>query len=309
MSKLLTVFGATGTQGGSVIRAVLADPTLSQEFKIRGITRDASKPDAQELINQGVDVKEADLDSKESLTAALQGSHTVFLVTVGFSQTQPDQELQHGKNVADVAEAVGVQHLIHSSLLHVTKATNGRLQYVKHFDYKAEAEEYIRSKNVPSTFFLPGYFMSNYVALKMLQKSEDGVYNLAYPVGSEARFPLIDASSDTGKYVVAIIKKRDSLLGKQVLAAAGYYTPRQIVSEFEKVTGKKARFIQIDAETYKGFLPPFMANEMLENHLFIEEPGYYLGKDLDESQKLLADAGLSSTTWGEFLEQNKAAFD
>lgn len=57
MSKLLTVFGATGAQGGSVIRAVLADATLSKEFKIRAITRDASKPAAQALVGQGIEVK------------------------------------------------------------------------------------------------------------------------------------------------------------------------------------------------------------------------------------------------------------
>lgn len=56
MSKLLTVFGATGAQGGSVIRAVLADDVLSKEFKIRGITRDVSKPAAQALAEKGVEV-------------------------------------------------------------------------------------------------------------------------------------------------------------------------------------------------------------------------------------------------------------
>lgn len=57
MSKLITVFGATGNQGGSVIRHILADADLSKEFKIRGITRDVTKPAAQALVNQGVEVK------------------------------------------------------------------------------------------------------------------------------------------------------------------------------------------------------------------------------------------------------------
>ncbi|KAF5003095.1 hypothetical protein FDECE_10330 [Fusarium decemcellulare] len=310
MSKILTVFGATGTQGGSVIRAILAHPTLSQVFKIRGITRDASKPAAQRLINQGIEVKEADLTSKESLTEALRGSHTVFLVTSpDFMAKQADQELQQGRNVADVSETEGVQHLIFSSLVHVTKSTNGRLAHVKHFDYKAETEEYIRSKNIPSTFVLPGYFMTNYIGLKLLQKGEDGTYNLSYPTSSQAKFPLIDASSDMGKYVVAAINNRDSLLGKQILAAANYYTPTEIVSEFTKITGKEARFIPVDAETYKKFLPVVMADEFLENHLLIDEPGYFLGQRLDESHKLLAGEGFTSTSWAEFLKQNKASFD
>lgn len=54
MSKLITVFGATGQQGGSVIRTILLDETLSKDFKIRGISRDTSKPAAQALLKQGV---------------------------------------------------------------------------------------------------------------------------------------------------------------------------------------------------------------------------------------------------------------
>lgn len=56
MSKLLTVFGATGNQGGSVIQAILADPALSKEYKVRGITRDVSKESAKRLASQGVEM-------------------------------------------------------------------------------------------------------------------------------------------------------------------------------------------------------------------------------------------------------------
>lgn len=56
MSKVITIFGATGNQGGSVIDAILADPKLSKEFKIRGITRDTTKKTAQDLVKRGVDV-------------------------------------------------------------------------------------------------------------------------------------------------------------------------------------------------------------------------------------------------------------
>jgi uncharacterized protein YbjT (DUF2867 family) len=54
MSKTITVFGATGNQGGSVIKHILADPQLSTQFKIRAVTRDSAKPAAQELAKKGV---------------------------------------------------------------------------------------------------------------------------------------------------------------------------------------------------------------------------------------------------------------
>ncbi|KAL1858276.1 hypothetical protein Daus18300_010022 [Diaporthe australafricana] len=309
MSKILTVFGATGNQGGSVIEAVVSDSILSKEFKIRGITRDASKPAAQALAAKGVEVVSADMTSKASLAEAVKGSDTVFLVTTpDFMSGGGTQEQLHGKNVADVATEAGVKHLIYSSLLHVTETTNGRLKHVVHFDDKAEVERYIRSKGVPSTFVLPGYFMSNYTALQMIRKGEDGIYNLAYPVSDKAKFPLIDTQSDIGKYVVAAMRNRDAVLGKQILAAADYYTPSRIVSEFQDVTGKAARFVPISAEAYKSFIPGPLADEMLENHVFIEDPGYYAGADLKESLDLLAGVGLKPTSWKEFLDANKAAF-
>ncbi|KAJ8071196.1 hypothetical protein OCU04_001534 [Sclerotinia nivalis] len=302
MSKIFTVFGATGSQGGSVIKYILADSTLSKTFKIRGITRDVSKPAAQALIKQGVEMKAADLSSKASVTEALQGSDTVFLVTNYWESVKYDVEFGQGKNVADAAKELGVQHLIFSSLLHVTELTNSRLSQVPHFDAKADIEEYIRKSGVPASFYLPGYFMTNF--LQMVQKGEDGSLILAYPVGKDAKFPLIDVAEDTGKFAKAIIKNRDQTLGQQILGAENYYTPEQVLAELEAVTGKKTSFMQLSAEQFKGFLPSFMADEMLDTHLFIESPGYYNGTELDESQEILED---KLTTWKDFIT-NSGAF-
>ncbi|KAJ6190684.1 hypothetical protein N7519_000705 [Penicillium mononematosum] len=308
MSKIITVFGATGQQGGSVIRTILQDETLSKEFKIRGVSRDTSKPEAQVLLKQGVELVPADMNSKESLVKAIQGSHSVFLVTTPtWGSAGSDAELVHGKNVADVAKEAGVQHLIFSSLLDVTKESGGRLKHVPHFDQKAHVEEYIRSSGVPATFVLAGYFMNNYTSFGMLRKGDDDVYTLAYPVGKDAQFPLIDIAGDLGKFVAAALKNRSEVLGAQVLAAADYYTPTRILAEYEEVTGRKTRFVQVDTETYKSFMPRSMGEEMLENHLFIESPGYYKGQSLQESHALLEKAGFQATTWKAYLERNKAS--
>ncbi|KAL4785923.1 hypothetical protein BJX76DRAFT_323048 [Aspergillus varians] len=308
MSKLLTVFGATGRQGGSVICTVLADPALSQQFKVRGITRDVSKPDAKALAEKGVEVVSADMTSVSSLVEALTGSHSVFLVTTPTFTENSDLELTQGKNVADAAKKAGVQHLIFSSLLNVTETSGGRLKDVPHFDQKAQVEQYIRSLGLPASFVLPGYFMSNYVSMGMIRRGDDGVYTLAYPVKDDAKFPLIDIDADLGKYVATALKNPAKTQGSQILAATDYYTPTRILKEFEEVTGHKTQYIQVDSETYKGFMPGYLGLEMLENHLFIEEPGYYNGRSLKESQDLLAGAGFKPTTWKEYLQQNKASF-
>lgn len=75
------------------------------------------------------------------------------------------------------------------------------------------------------------------------------------------------------------MKDRSESLGAHILAAADYYTPTRILKEFEEVTGQKARFVQVNFDTYKSFMHGPIAEEMLENHLFIENPGYYNGRD------------------------------
>ena len=251
----------------------------------------------------------------------------MFLVTTpDWGNAGSDAELVHGKNVADAAKETGIQHLIYSSLLNVTETSGGKLTHVPHFDHKAKVEQYIRSIGVPATFVLPGYFMSNYTVFGILRKGDDGVYNLAYPVGRDAQFPLVDIASDmgmiypflyktvkpnkaiyVGKYVAAALKSRSDVLGSQILAAADYYSPSQILAEFEEVTGKKTQFVQVDSDTYKSFIPGPMGEEMLENHLFIENPGYYNGKSLKESNDLLKKHGYQPTSWKEFLEKSKAS--
>src|SRR5213594_4826854 len=70
--KLIAVIGATGQQGGGVLRALQA----RGQFKVRALTRNPDKH--RELAEE---VVEADLDQPETLNAAFEGAHGVFLVT------------------------------------------------------------------------------------------------------------------------------------------------------------------------------------------------------------------------------------
>jgi hypothetical protein len=122
MSKILTVFGATGNQGGSVVNAVLNHPKLSSEYKIRGVTRDTSKPAAQALAQKGVEVVQGDINDKDSLKRIIEGSSAVFAVTNYWEKASKEYEYKQGTSIADTAHEAGVDHLIWSSLPHVTKS-------------------------------------------------------------------------------------------------------------------------------------------------------------------------------------------
>ena len=102
--KVLVVFGATGNQGGSVIKSILEDPKTANEFKIRGVTRDTSKPHAKDLEAKGVETVAADINSKEQIKAVLKGAYAVFAVTNYWEKMDARLEEQQGKNIADAAK-------------------------------------------------------------------------------------------------------------------------------------------------------------------------------------------------------------
>jgi uncharacterized protein YbjT (DUF2867 family) len=147
------------------------------------------------------------MNSRTSLVKALEGTDTLFLVTLPDFVTgaKSGTELEHGKNVADAAKDAAVQHVVFSSLINVTEASKGRLSHVAHFDCKADIEKYIRSQDIPATFIQPGYYMTNFTNLQLLQKGDDGSYTLAGPSdGSKAQLPLFYPDSDMGVFPVLL---------------------------------------------------------------------------------------------------------
>ena len=102
--KILVVFGATGNQGGSVVNSILSDSNTAKEFKIRGITRDPSKPNAKALEAKGVETVAADTNDKSSLLAAFKGAYAVFAVTNYWEKMDAELEVRQGKDIADAAK-------------------------------------------------------------------------------------------------------------------------------------------------------------------------------------------------------------
>lgn len=156
MTNLLVVFGATGQQGSSVISKVLEDAELSKTYKVRGLTRDPHKSDAQGLAKRGVEVVRCDTDDRSSIKAALQGAHTVFAMTVSlYRPGGMEEELVQGRAIADEAVAAGAQFLVYSSVPSPNKISGGKYS-VDSFDVKDQVRDYISGLAIKSAFFLPG---------------------------------------------------------------------------------------------------------------------------------------------------------
>lgn len=223
-----------------------------------------------------------------------------------WEKLDPQVEENQGKNMADACKQENVEHFIWSSLPNVSKATNGKLTTVTHFDSKAHVEEYTRSISVPSTFFMPGMFMT--YPIREIKKNEQGIYVFNVPFDPKTtRIPLFDAADDAGLFVNAILLHGSATIGQRVLAASGYITPDEITQIYSEVTGRKAITNQITLKELHDALPPAVAEELTGNMQLVGSPGYYAGEPtdaLDKSIELVASAGLRKpTSWRAFVEK------
>ncbi len=222
-----------------------------------------------------------------------------------------DTEIQQGKNIADAAKSAGVRHIVFSSVLNVSRASNNKMTGVSHFDSKAKIAEYITSLSIPASFFMPGFYMTN---LPRQCKNKDGVIVWALPVSEKAQFPMFDTKNDTGKYVTAIFLKGlndNSVFGKEFPAATRYMTPVEIMDEVASVKGVKASFLEVGYNDWVGVLkgmgmPAHGAEDLGQNMLLCDTSkggvGYYGGADVVQPQKEL---GVKPTEWREWLEANE----
>ncbi|WBW73749.1 NmrA family protein [Schizosaccharomyces osmophilus] len=282
MRKLLVVFGATGNQGGSVIEEVINDPFLVNEYKIRAVTRDTSKSSAQALQQTGkVEVVQGDADDVSSLKRIFEGAHTIFfLTTTVYDEFLEERELSQGKGIANAAVAAGAKYLIFSTLFHITRVSGGKYYKGRHFDCKAEVEDYIRTLPIKSAFFAPGCFMQNFDWNMKPHPIGDGTYALPNIVAPSTKLPLINIE-ETGKFVAAILANANDFEGKILAGATQLYTMEEIVRIMSKSSGKTVVYNQLPEKVFRNFLPSSMADYLVDMLLYIQDFGYYGPKTKD----------------------------
>ncbi|KAG4430967.1 hypothetical protein IFR05_013554 [Cadophora sp. M221] len=308
MTKLLTVFGATGQQGGSLIDYVLKNNELSKMFRIRGITRDTSKPSAVVLKGRGVEMVEANLDKPATLTAALGGSYAVFGVTNYWERALKEVEVAQGKAIADASVAAGAELLIWSSLPSVIRISKGKAAF-KHFDSKAEVEDYIRKLPVMGVFFMAGWYMQNHIGFMRPQAVGDGTYVLSQTFAPTATLPMIDIT-DTGKFITPILLNPTKYNGNNFTCATKFLTPLQLVEGWTKVTGRTVTYSMISPdEIVSEAMTPEMRAELKKSADLINEYSYFGPTGLADMEWTQAQVKEELTTWEEFVKANEPWFE
>ncbi len=256
--KIITVFGATGSQGGGLARAILQD--TEGEFTIRAVTRDAQSDKVKELESMGAEIVVADIDDIESVKQAMHGAYGAYCVTFFWAHFSPEKEMSHAQNFAQAAKEEGITHLIWSTLedtrILVPLSDNrmptlGEKYKVPHFDAKGESDHFFIDQGVPTTFLLTTFYWDNLVYSGMGPKrGEDGKLVIAFPMGKS---PLLGiAAEDIGKCAFGIFKKGTGMIGKRVGIAGDNPTGDEMANTLSKVLGEEVVYHAISPETYRN---------------------------------------------------------
>ncbi|KAI1013090.1 hypothetical protein LB503_001572 [Fusarium chuoi] len=263
--KLITVFGATGSQGGSVVHSLLQNK--SQSFRIRGITRNPESEKAKALVEHGVEVVKADGLVKGEVIEAFRGSWGVFVNTnsddPSMNQEDGPTELDIGKSLVDAAAEAGVRHFVYSGMASASETTGGAVPN-KAFDMKHAVGEYAKNRGFETVNIVsPGWYLENHLVEEFAPAlggfpftiDEEGYLTLCVPRwGGNEEIPFISIGDDYGDLVHGIFLDPKKYNGRLVQGISASETTEKLVSESEKVTGKKARFVPIEdwktMETY-----------------------------------------------------------
>jgi uncharacterized protein YbjT (DUF2867 family) len=291
--KIITVFGATGAQGGGVARAILNDP--KSEFSVRAVTRDINSAKAKELAALGAEVVFGDLSNTASIHQSLQGAYGAFFVTFYWAHFSPEQEKAEATLFAKAAKEAGIKHAIWSTLedtrelvpLHDDRMPTLMEKYkVPHFDAKGESDQQFKDAGVPTTYFHVSFYWDNFIYFGSGPKrGEDGKLALTLPIG-DAKMAGIGAA-DIGKCAYGVFKKGAELIGKKVGVAGEHLTGQEMAAALSKALGETVIYNKIPASVYRNF--GFPGAEDLGNMFQIyDEFAEKLNKlrDVDASKKL-----------------------
>ena len=257
--KLITVFGATGAQGGGLARAILADP--NGDFAVRAVTRKPDSDAAKALSQAGAEIVVADLDDAASVARAMQGAYGAFCVTNFWEHFSPGKELAQAETLAAAASEAKLQHVIWSTLEDTRKTVpvgSGRMPVlmekynVPHFDAKGEANHFFLDRNLPVTLLNTSFYWDNFIHFGMGPAAgPDGILAITFPMG-EAKLPGI-AAEDIGRSALGVFKAGVAGVGQSIGIVGEHLSGAEMAAAFSRLMGQPVAYHAVTPEAYRGF--------------------------------------------------------
>jgi len=304
--KTIAVVGATGAQGGGLVRAILADP--SGGFTARALSRDDSGEKAKALQAQGAEVVKASVDDPATLRRAFDGAYGAFCVTFFWDHFSPEKEVAQARAMAQAAKDAGVKHVVWSTLEDTRERvplSDSRMptlmgKYkVPHFDAKGEADAIFRELGVPTTCLRTSFYWDNFIYFGSGPKpGPDGKLVLTMPM-ADKKLPSI-AAEDIGRCAYGVFKRPD-LIGKTVGIAGEHLTGAQMAAALSKALGQSVAYNAISHDAYRKL--GFPGAEDLGNMFQYKcdfETEYCAQRDLAFSRSLNPQL----QTFAQWLEKN-----
>jgi uncharacterized protein YbjT (DUF2867 family) len=289
--KLIAVIGATGQQGGGVVRALQA----SGQFKVRALTRNPDKH--RELAEE---VVETDLDQPETLDAAFEGAHGVFLVT-NFWDEGTD-ELKQASAAVRAARDAGVKHFIWSTLPDVEAISGGKFN-VPHFTGKAKIDRVVQEAGFANhTFVIAPFYYGNLMGMMAPQKQADGSVGWTLSLDPTVRVIHMGDINELGYIVAGAFAHPDEAGNGQYLPLVGdFMSFNEIVGTLNR-QGHNLSYKQVPKESFAGSFPG--ATEIAETFSYWEAHTY-LGSDSSDRIALANKiAGGQPTKFSEWAQAN-----
>ncbi|KAK6503310.1 hypothetical protein TWF481_008333 [Arthrobotrys musiformis] len=249
-TKTVLITGATGQQGGALLKALQSNPA-SSTLSIHAIVRDPAA--AAKKLPSNITLHKANLTDKPSLLSALTNIHTAFLITI----PPAESEITQGKTFVDAAKEAGVKHIIFSSVGSAERNTG-----IPHFDSKRVVEEYIIASGIPYTFIRPVAFMDNFPLAGVGRFFALGLFKTALG-GKKLQYI---AAKDIGEFAAKAVIDPEGWKGREVELAGDELSISEVLDVYEKVLG---------ARPWTVWLPYFVLKLMLPTDFFLMFKFFY----------------------------------
>ncbi len=256
--KIIAVVGATGAQGGGLVRAILADK--GSEFAVRAITRKPDSEKGKALAAAGAQVVAGDADAPATLHGAFAGAHGAYIVTNFWEHFSAERELAQATAMARATRQAGVAHVVWSTLEDTRKwialadprvpTLHGKYK-VEHFDAKGEADAVFAAEAAPTSYLVTSFYWDNFIHFGMgPRRGEDGKLGIAWAAGG-APLPGI-AAADIGACAYGVFKKGPPVAGQRFGICGEVLTGPQMAAGMAKHLGEPVSFTDIPFEVYRN---------------------------------------------------------
>lgn len=294
------ICGATGTQGGAVVRALL---NTTPKPTIHALARDPTSPKAQALAELGVKLTKGDFNDVEALRSSIKGSSAIFMNFMP-DFTDWDANLRQAKNIMAIGKEEGAKHVVYSSGVgvsnfHDDKSLDHEGPLGKVMGSKWDIEQATKESGLSWTILRPCNFYANYInpfaARQVLGLAETGTWTTA--MRASDKLCCVDTTT-IGTFTASALLHPSAFSGQIITYGDELISVGDIIDKLAQKTGRDLKMVTMsdeEIEQQKG------ANPFIGGQLLMRKMEDWV--DMEESEKWLKDWGVTKTTFDEFLDR------